>query len=267
MKAKEYLRHVLESCYQQLHKYKFKNMSLYKNISRGGQCFIVCNGPSLTESDLNMLADSGIPSFGTNRIYNIYPNTKWRPNYAVIMDEGLMYDKLSLQAISDGKPEVFFLNKNAAYTARDLTCDVCLVDSDWSKILLNAPKFSTDAAKGIYGIGTVTYSCIQIAYYMGFRSLYILGADNKYPWTHLQDGSHNFDNKARSYFAGLDSVLKKPAMGATWEMNIAYDYAQYVSESLGMKIYNATRGGYLESFERIELEAALQQIKRQTVKY
>lgn len=261
MKLKEYARHIFEFEYYKTHKAKFFDIKNLHNKNWGGTCFIVCNGPSLTASDLDKLALSGIESFGTNRIYNIYKDTIWRPTYVSIFDQGLMYDKESLRAISEAQPKCFFLNKNAAYTARDLKCNLSLIDCDWSKKLLKEPNFSINAAEGIYGIGTVTYSCIQIAYYLGFRKIYIIGADNKYPWTHMKDGSHKFDESLQSYFSGLEQIVKKPAMGATWEMNVAYDYAESLSKELGLKIYNATRGGNLNSFERIDFETAIEREK------
>lgn len=267
MKVKEYIRHVFEHQYYNMNKDRFLDIAKLQNKEKNKSCVIVCNGPSLTVSDLDMLDEAGIASFGTNRIYNIYKKTKWRPTYVSIFDQGLMYDKNSLAAISDSRTEVFFLNKNAAYTARNLKCNLCLIDIDWNKKNLKQPKFSTDASKGIFGIGTVTYSCIQIAYYLGFRTMYILGADNKYPWTHLKDGSHRFDAEQKSYFSELNEILKKPAMGATWEMNVAYEYAENVSKKIGFKVYNVTRGGYLEAFERMDLETALEGERLKCIKH
>ena len=40
-------------------------------------------------------------------------------------------------------------------------------------------------------------------------------------------------------------------------MEIAYEYAEKYSREHGFRIYNATRGGHLEVFERVNLEVIL----------
>ncbi len=40
-------------------------------------------------------------------------------------------------------------------------------------------------------------------------------------------------------------------------MEVAYEYAEKYSREHGFRIYNATRGGYLEVFERVNLNDVL----------
>ena len=40
----------------------------------------------------------------------------------------------------------------------------------------------------------------------------------------------------------------------TWELDVAYEYAEKFSHENGFRIYNATRGGFLEKFERVDLD-------------
>ena len=57
-----------------------------KGIHKGQRCFIVANGPSLTSSDLNLLQENKEITFGMNRIFKIFDDTKWRPTYYVCED-------------------------------------------------------------------------------------------------------------------------------------------------------------------------------------
>lgn len=41
---------------------------------------------------------------------------------------------------------------------------------------------------------------------------------------------------------------------ATWELDLAYEYADKYSRDHGFRIYNATRGGFLEKFERVSFD-------------
>ena len=56
----------------------------FKNIHKGERCFIIGTGPSLTTGDLELLKDE--ICFGSNRIFEIYPRTSWRPTYYMNQD-------------------------------------------------------------------------------------------------------------------------------------------------------------------------------------
>ena len=45
----------------------------------------------------------------------------------------------------------------------------------------------------------------------------------------------------------------KPA--PTWELQTAFEAAEKLSGKYGMKLYNATRGGKLEAFERVDFDS------------
>lgn len=48
---------------------------------------------------------------------------------------------------------------------------------------------------------------------------------------------------------------KKKHAAATWEMDIAYEYAQKFAKENNIHIFNATRGGHLEVFERVAFDS------------
>ena len=87
---------------------------------------------------------------------------------------------------------------------------------------------------------------------LGFREIYIIGCDNSYGIEILKDGTIVNHNK-QSYFEGSDAKSQKVA-ASTWQMNIAYEYARKYADANGIKIFNATRGGYLEAFERVDFD-------------
>ena len=122
---------------------------------------------------------------------------------------------------------------------------------------MDEPAFSTDLTKGIYTIATVTYTLIQLARYMGFTEIYLLGVDHKYANEIKKDGTVVKNEGVKSYF-GNQQKLENNIVAASWEMELAYQYAEKYSRENGFRIYNATRGGYLEVFERISLEMVLE---------
>lgn len=68
---------------------KFKrNMLLakYKDIHKGKRCFLIGSGPSLKTEDLDLLYENGEITFASNKIFKLYNQTDWRPNYYCVTD-------------------------------------------------------------------------------------------------------------------------------------------------------------------------------------
>lgn len=105
-------------------------------------------------------------------------------------------------------------------------------------------EFSTDPSKYVVGGHTVIADiCLQLAYYMGFKDVYLLGCDSDF------SDKHHFD----------DSVIKVKKTNASiandWSKIFkSYEIANKVYLKDNRNIYNATVGGRLEIFERRELE-------------
>ena len=95
---------------------------------------------------------------------------------------------------------------------------------------------------------------------MGFDEIYLLGMDNRYKFSQLRDGTIIRNEGVCNYFGeeAKEEPLPKTAP-ETWEMDVAYEYAEKYSREHGFRIYNATRGGFLEKFERVNLDEVLSQ--------
>ena len=119
-------------------------------------------------------------------------------------------------------------------------------------------KFSEDITDKVYASGTVTYTSIQFACYMGFSELYLLGFDHNYSLTRQEDGS--FETKDVENYSGnlkeFNSVLESSPdeFVELYRMNAAYTSALRYCRDHGVGIYNATRGGHLEFFERVDFD-------------
>ena len=92
---------------------------------------------------------------------------------------------------------------------------------------------------------------IQFAVYMGFSEIYLLGVDFNYSNNNTEiNAACYFDN--RLYNNNLAYALPKP------EVTLAsYQTAREYCKNNGIKIYNATRGGKLEVFERINFDEVI----------
>ena len=95
---------------------------------------------------------------------------------------------------------------------------------------------------------------------MGFTTIYLIGMDNKYMFGMNRDGSVFRNEKVCNSFG--EEYQNKPIpthAPATWEFDLAYQIAEEHTKKIGVKIYNATRGGFLEVFERINLDNILKE--------
>lgn len=224
----------------------------FKNSNKNKKCFIVGNGPSLQIEDLETMQRLHIPNFGLNLIYKLYDNTKWRPTYYVITEYNIYrtyYDEIVNLQHGNMFVKNFYCMEGTPYIA-----NVNYYPGYARRSYFDEQKFSDDLTKRIYAGYSVMYDAIQIAAYMGFREIYLIGADFSYLNDPAQKGNHVYDNVAteRRKVAGrayLDATINA--------LYVAKEYAAFH----GIKIYNATRGGNLEVFERKNLDEIFTQMK------
>lgn len=226
----------------------------YRDKYKGQRCFIVCNGPSLTSFDLDMLKDE--VTIASNRVYDIFSQTDWRPTFWAIFDVGVIKIDGAVEGSNSIPAEMKFTRDKGYLDFRKIKEPLCYIHSWDSRNYLKHPQFSEDLTKGIYGIATVTYNLIQIARFMGFEKIYIIGADHYYRNMEKKDGKVIVDPKVKSYFGDVKDTSVQAPVGV-WEMETAYEYAERYSRTHGFRIYNATRGGHLEVFERVNLDEVL----------
>lgn len=231
-------------------KYEEKIISFH-NKYLNQSCFIVCNGPSLSPEDLDKIKELGIVCFAANKIYRVFDKTSWRPDFYAIDDVSIA-DKECIESNKKFSCKGKFFISHGWYKLRNIK-DGIFVKGFWDRALLDSPKFSIDLVDGYYSIATVTYFLFQLAYYMGFRNMYIIGADNRYKYGMTREGIVYRNEGVMNHFGEKDEETPMPKCApAIWELDIAYKYAEKFSRHNGFRIINATRGGYLNEFERVD---------------
>lgn len=219
-----------------------------KNIHKGQACVVIGNGPSLKVEDLTRLHELGIPTFACNRIHLIFPQTPWRPDYYFMSDEKLvkLYD--------DNVPDVpadhrFFPKQYRNQIKNGRFYNTIMFDYE------HEGKFSLDAAKGVCPAASVTTEMIQFAYYMGFFEIYLIGVDFSYAVTQKLDSKTYAYQGENNYF--IPSYLKPGEVADMPNVNanlLGFHAAKEAIEAQGRIIMNATRGGKLEVFQRVNLD-------------
>ena len=227
---------------------KYSQLKEYKDKYKGKRCFIVCTGPSLTIDDVEKLKNEY--TFGMNSLCLLCDKTSFRPTFYSCIDV-IVYRKFKsqIEEFTSGSKDVFISNRIARNER---------VNPDWKIIPINVAyhtydrwfrhkywcKFSDNSLRTIYDMYSVTHALIQLATYMGFSKIYLLGADctfRKNQNTHfIEYGTLDQD---------FDSAEERCVVG--------YDAIKEYMDSHDVSLYNATRGGNLEKFERVDLDQVL----------
>ena len=228
-----------------------KTLEMFKDKYKGKRCFIIGNGPSLTVEDLEKLKDE--VTFAFNRIYYIFNKTEWRPTFYCSEDIKIIQN--SLEQINDLDIEYKFI---PIILKNDYSIDIdsaTYFNQKYIKSNPPMPDFSDDISKYIACGSTVTYSAMQIAAYMGFKEIYLIGVDHSFARYRNEKGEIVEDNNLKDYFCEEYNKDKdKLDIPSTVDSTLAYMKAEEYSRQHGFRIYNATRGGKLEVFERVNFD-------------
>ncbi|MCL2052424.1 MAG: DUF115 domain-containing protein [Lachnospiraceae bacterium] len=233
-----------------------------KNKFDGKRCFIIGNGPSLTPEDLDKVKNEY--TFATNKIFYIFDRTSWRPTFYCCMDMNafeMLEDKI---ALSDTEYKFLNARTHQKFNQDDkfdktiyylLNCLENKIYLNVKKRALDEPVVSENVNEFVYQNGTVTFTAIQLAFFMGFKEIYLLGIDHNYPLTRMASGKIiSNENKNESYFEGMPKTDYQPGY-SFYTATKCYQAARSYADAHGIKIINATRGGKLEVFERADFDS------------
>lgn len=210
------------------------------------RAFIVGNGISLKHTDLDKL--KGEISFGVNNIHLVYPSTEWRPTHYIRAEEatGLEPENWleSMKVHLDLGCEIycndFFFRPRFGLTASEKVhyIKACAhysrhYNDENTPHLWHLPVFCT--------FGSSVNVAVQIAVMLGYSPIYLIGCDLGYqngkPSHFDEHYEHGREQDAR--YANLDTLL-------------AHIIA---ARSSPVPIYNATIGGELEVYDRVNYES------------
>jgi hypothetical protein len=218
----------------------------------GKRAFIIGNGPSLAQLDLDQLI--GEYTFATGRIAMIFPETNWRPTYYVAFATSVNDYRGFPEYVRDAYEAMKSANMTFAYQdcmynsvfhiARNTTVFLDASESEHFEIEEVGPEvWSDDIFKRVSKFGTSLFAAAQIAAYMGFNPIYFIGCD-------LGDGHFTSEYIPKYYEKYCTSQERvKPAIIRSHEI------AKINGERLGVEFYNATLGGGLDVYPRVDYKS------------
>lgn len=218
-----------------------------KGLFAGKRCFVMGNGPSLLKCDLSLLKNE--VTIGSNAQYLAWDAMGFVPTFLTVEDCLVAEDRAGELCAIEQPTKIF---------PRDLL--YCLRNSK-NAIFVNFirdyqpfPQFSSDFEKVVYWGGTVSMLNLQLAYYLGCSEVYLIGFDHHYqvPSDVNNDvfTSKGPDvNHIHADYFGEGYRWHNPYLA---RMEQSYSEARRFLDANGVRVRNATVGGRLEVFERID---------------
>ncbi len=198
-------------------------------------CLVVGNGPSLRDIPIAFLKK--YPSFGTNRIYLLEGFT---PTFYVCVNPlvvGQYADEIAAMPC-----RAKFITASHA----DRIPDAMPLYSSF------VPTFSRKPHERVYEGYTVTYVCLQLAFWMGFRRVLLVGVDHSYKFDGVPNEARILEGPDPNHFS------PEYFRGARWnnpdlaQSELSYAMAKTVFESEGREIINCTPGTALDIFPKAD---------------
>lgn len=214
-----------------------------RNSYRGKKCIIVCNGPSLRKLNFSLLTDTYC--FGLNKINLLFNDCAFRPQSIVAVNKYVIEQNLSFYNKTDIP---LFITSKAARQVPLRSNVVFIHECERARV---ARDVSISMAEG----GTVTAAALQIAFHMGFRDVALVGCDHYFAVSGRANSVVVSEGADSSHFS--EQYFDK---GQKWELpdlpksEFYYSLCGSMFGEHGGRVVNATEGGHLEVFPRMQLE-------------
>ena len=227
-----------------------KLLESLKGKHKGKRCFIIATGPSLRIDDVEMLKDE--ITIGVNSLYRLFDKTDFRPTYYTVLDpDGQRNVEEHLNDYSSFCTEHMFFNPIRKSKNKKINYISICYQNHWYNVFtpgfdyLKNLKYTSNVMKYIYDKYTITNAAIELAIYMGCKEIYLLGVDCNYTgpkiyFDDLKKATH--EEREKGYYT-------QKAMMA------GYKFMEYETRKRGVHIFNATRGGLLEEFDRVDFDS------------
>lgn len=221
------------------------------------RCFIVGNGPSLNKTPLDELEFEY--TFGMNQINLIYDQVCWKPTFYVAVTKGYWVSEtwrknIEINVLGYGLcsfiARSFPIRGNNVFPM-DVRSRMWDDENGWIRFWSDHPDYR------VCHYATTIYDTLQLAAWMGFSPIYLVGCDLGY----AADGEgESIGHFTESYWGDRGRTQPfTPKLAA--EINLlterSHRIARHFLGQRGIKIYNATVGGELEVYPRIAIHEAL----------
>ena len=226
-----------------------RRLGRFKDVHKGKRAFIIGNGPSLKQTDLSKLKNE--ITFCMNRFYLAFPDVGFTATYLCITN-----DLVVEQFVDD--INALTLPKFIAWRSHRHFSPLLPIAQVPTFIYTSytGPGFARDVRGRVWEGGTVTNLALQLAFHMGVEKAILIGVD------------HNFASKGEAnktvVSEGDDQNHFMPnyfGKGVKWQLpdldtsEIGYAFAREAYRKAGREVVDATVGGKLTIFPKVDYES------------
>lgn len=235
-------RHLLARVFSPVWMHNKARLETWRDRFKGQRCFVVGNGPSLRNTDLSKL--EGEFTFGMNRIYLAFDEYDFLTSCLVSVNDLVLEQcHQDIQALA--------IPKFVTWRARrffEASEDTLFLDTDYTL----PEDFNGDATERLFEGFTVTYVCLQLAYFMGFSQAILIGVDHNFatqgPANAVVTSEGADPNHFSANYFGKGFRWQLPDLAGSER---AYRLAREAYQADGRQILDATVGGKLTVFPKV----------------
>jgi hypothetical protein len=214
-------------------------IEILKNRHKGQRVVLVCNGPSLNIMDLSFLKKE--ICIGLNKIYLGFTKFKFYPKYYVAVNQNVL---------EQSAPEINALTSVKFLSAR---CPKLFKANALTHIINThnpTENFHCDITQGMEEGYTVTYAALQIAFYLGFKEVIIIGMDHRFDYAGNPNESKFLAGRDVNHFSSSYFSNQKWDNPDLVNSEKYYAIAKTKYKNTGRQIIDATLEGACTVFDK-----------------
>lgn len=239
---------------------------VYKDRHKGERCFIVCNGPSVNKQNLLPLKDEIVFFVSSGYHHNDYNIIKPRYHCTPQLTYTEVFTKeVAIEWFKEMDSKILNAEIFLSISEEPLVREYKLFLHKTVKYLSFTGQLDErhtgliDITQEVPPIQSVPIMCLMIAMYMGFTRIYLLGVEHdeirtgEYTYFYeptVLKGTYKFVDSD-----GNDTVPFSTYLQVYYNLFKSYKIINNEARENGIQIFNATIGGVLDVFERVELES------------
>ncbi len=251
------------------------NKEVHNFVSDEKRCFIMGTGGSLSSLNLKLLRNEDVFSCSFCSLLEDY---EWiAPKYYIL-------PALTGDWVAKGEMQYDYIRDKIAFYSKAVTSPLIFCDYNdrhyiqfyegfkGKKIyyLYQTEKWDSnrntvyDLCEATPTIQTGSIMMLKVAMYMGYKKIYLIGTEHDlvgrnyghaYNLKKLKEwGFSNLLNIALAQNMYIEKQCNREKLNMSLNMYNEYYYLHNIAKQNGIQIFNATKGGSLDEFEKIEYE-------------
>lgn len=235
----------------------------FRDLYAGRRCFVIGNGPSLKQQNLDVLKDD--VTIAMNYFFKHPVLGLWQPTAYCVAENPENYTPRIIQDMKSGIAEI---NSQAIFiplSVKQLNEQYHIYPKDRTSYLniTGGPIYDWPIKKRIINLTSVlpgppstAHMAIMVALYLGCSPIYLIGLDSDY-LAHRSYIEHFYPTpeEERHNVENLLTYSYKTLMDAALKLWMTYEALRDIALQDNKEIYNAGVGGFLDVFPRVKFES------------